>query len=135
MKKEEIPQDLGALGKITGEVVYAVDESGKYSTALSNGWEVKSSALEVAWKDVEQRIEAARQKVISKEASPILFFMELRVMDIGIVAAYTGFWKWQVKKHMRYPVFEKLSDSKLSRYAALFEVSVEELKTMKVHEA
>src|SRR4029077_16188345 len=135
MKKEEIPQDLGALGKITGEVVYAVDESGKYSTALSNGWEVKSSALEVAWKDVEQRIEIARQKVIRKKASPILFFMELRVMDIGIVAAYTRFWKWQVKKHMKYPVFEKLSDSKLARYAALFEVSVEELKTMKVHEA
>jgi len=135
MKKEEIPQDLGALGKITGEVVYAVDESGKYSTALSNGWEVKSSALEVAWKDVEQRIEAARQKVIRKEASPILFFMELRVMDIGIVAAYTRFWKWQVKKHMKYTVFEKLSDSKLARYAALFEVSVEELKTMKVNEA
>ena len=135
MKKEEIPQDLGALGKITGEVVYAVDESGKYSTALSNGWEVKSSALEVAWKDVEQRIEAARQKVIRKEASPILFFMELRVMDIGIVAAYTRFWKWQVKKHMKYTVFEKLSDSRLARYAALFEVSIEELKTMKVNEA
>jgi hypothetical protein len=135
MKKEEIPQDLGALGKITGEVVYAVDESGKYSTALSNGWEVKSSALDVAWKDVEQRIEAARQKVIRKEASPVLYFMELRVMDIAIVAAYTGFWKWQVKKHMKYPVFEKLSAAKLAKYAALFEVSVEELKTMQVHEA
>jgi len=135
MKKEEIPQDLGALGKITGEVVYAVDDSGKYGTALSNGWEVKSSALEVAWKDVEQRIEAARQKVIRREASPILFFMELRVMDIGILAAYTGFWKWQVKKHLKYAVFEKLSDSRLAKYAALFEVSVEELKTMQVHEA
>jgi hypothetical protein len=135
MKKEEIPQDLGALGKITGEVVYAVDESGKYSTALSNGWEVKSSALDVAWKDVEQRIEAARQKVIRKEASPVLYFMELRVMDIAIVAAYTGFWKWQVKKHVKYPVFEKLSAAKLAKYAALFEVSVEELKTMQVHEA
>lgn len=135
MKKEEIPQDLGALGKITGEVVYAVDESGKYTTSLSNGWEVKSSALEVAWKDVEERIEAARQKVIRKEASPILFFMELRVMDIPIVAAYTGFWKWQVKRHLKYPVFEKLSEARLARYAALFEVSVEELKTMQVHEA
>ena len=89
------------------------------ATALSNGWEVKSSALEVAWKDVEQRIEAARQKVINKEASPILFFMEYRVMDIPIVAAYTGFWKWQVKKHMKYSVFEKLSHSKLEKYAAL----------------
>ena len=134
MKKEEIPQDLGALGKITGEIVYAVDESGKYTTSLSNGWEVKSSALDVAWKDVEQRIAAAREKVIRREASPILFFMELRVMDIPIVAAYTGFWKWQVKRHLKYPVFENLSLVKLSRYAALFEVSVEELKTMQVHE-
>ena len=134
MKKEEIPQDLGALGKITGEVVYAVDESGKYSTALSNGWEVKSSALEVAWKDVEHRIEEARQKVIRKDASPILFFMELRVMDIGILAAYTGFWKWQVKRHLKYDVFQKLSPAKLAKYAELFEVSQEELKTMKVDE-
>jgi hypothetical protein len=131
MKKEEIPQDLGALGKITGEVVYAVDESGKYGTALSNGWEVKSSALDVAWKDVEQRIEMARQKVINKVASPILFFMELRVMDIGIVSAYTGFWKWQVKRHLKYPVFEKLSEARLAKYAALFEVSVQDLKSMK----
>ncbi len=135
MKKEEIPQDLGALGKITKEVCYAVDESGKYTTALSNGWEVKSSALDVAWKDVHERIETARQKVLKKQASPILFFMELRVMDTGILAAYTGFWKWQVKRHMKYAVFETLSESKLAKYAALFEVSVEELKTMQVHEA
>jgi hypothetical protein len=135
MKKEELPQDLGALGKITGEVCYVVDESGNYTTKLSNGWEVKSSALEVAWKDVEQRINAAKQKVDHKEASPILFFMELRVMDIGIVAAYTGFWKWQVKRHLKYSVFEKLSEARLTRYAELFEVSVNELKTMQVHEA
>ena len=28
MKKEETPQDLGGLGKLTGELVYAVDEFG-----------------------------------------------------------------------------------------------------------
>jgi hypothetical protein len=134
MNKNEIPQDLGALGKITGEVVYAVDESGKYTTVLSNGWEVKSSALDVAWKDVEQRIAAAAEKVKNKEASPILFFMELRVMDIPIVAAYTGIWKWRVKRHLKWAVFQKLPDATIARYATLFEVSPEELKTMKVHE-
>jgi hypothetical protein len=134
MKKEEIPQDLGALGKITGEICYAVDESGKYSTVLSNGWEIKTAALDVAWKDVEQRINTAKEKVDRREASPILFFMELRVMDIAIVAAYTGFWKWQVKRHLKYSVFEKLSPYRLARYAELFEVSVDELKTMQVHE-
>jgi hypothetical protein len=76
MKKEEIPQDDGALNKLTREVVYAVDSSGKYSTELSTGWEVKSKALDVAWQDIEKRIEDARQKVLRNEASPILFFME-----------------------------------------------------------
>jgi hypothetical protein len=37
MKKEDIPQDDGALNKLTKEVVYAVDSSGNYTTELSTG--------------------------------------------------------------------------------------------------
>ena len=135
MKKEDIPQDDSALNKLTKEVVYAVDGSGKYVTGLSTGWEVKATALDVAWEDIEQRIESARQKVINNEASPILFFIELRLMDIGIVAAYTGFWKWSVKRHLKPAVFKNLSEKKLKKYAEAFNISVEELKTMTVHEA
>ena len=134
MKKEEIPQDDGALNKLTKEIVYAVDGSGNYSTELSTGWDVKTKALDVAWKDIQQRIEDARQKVLRNEASPILFFIELRLMDIGIVAAYTGFWKWTIRQHLKPSVFKKLSDKKLQQYADAFNVSVEELKTMNVHE-
>jgi hypothetical protein len=134
MKKENIPQDPSALDNFTKEVCYAVDSSGNYVTELSRGWEVKSTALDVAWKDIEQRITAARQKVLDKEASPLLFFMELRLMDAGIVSAYTGFWKWQVRRHLKPAVFEKLSEKKLQQYAAAFNVSVTELKTMDVHE-
>ena len=135
MKKEEIPQDNGALNKLTKELVYAVDSSGNYTTALSSGWEVKAKALDVAWEDIEKRIEAARQKVLNNEASPILYFIELRLMDIGIVSAYTGFWKWSIKRHLKPSVFRKLPESKLQKYAEAFNVSVEELKTMNVHEA
>jgi len=134
MKKEEIPQDDGALNKLTKEVVYAVDKEGNYTTELSTGWDVKSTALDLAWDDIEQRIVNARKKVLKNEASPILFFMELRLMDIGIVAAYTGFWKWTIKQHMKPSVFKKLSDKKLQQYADAFNVTVEELKTMNVHE-
>ncbi len=134
MKKEEIPQDDGALNKLTKEIVYAVDGSGNYSTELSTGWDVKTKALDVAWEDIQQRIEEARQKVLRNEASPILYFIELRLMDIGIVAAYTGFWKWTIKQHLKPLVFKKLTDKKLQQYADAFNVSVEELKTMNVHE-
>lgn len=134
MKKENIPQDPSALDKFTKEVVYAVDDSGKYVTDLSRGWEVKATALDVAWEDIKHRIEEARQKVERKEASPILFFMELRLMDPGIVAAYTGFWKWQISRHMKPSVFAKLSEKKLRKYAETFNISLDELKTMKLDE-
>lgn len=135
MKKEEIPQDDGALNKLTKEVVYAVDDSGNYTTELSTGWEVKAEALDLAWNEIDQRIANAKQKVLNGEASPLLYFMELRLMDPGIVSAYTGFWKWTVKRHMKPSVFKKLPENTLKKYAEAFNVTVEELKTMNVHEA
>ena len=134
MKKENVPQDMGALGKVTKEVCYATDGSGKYTTQLSTGWNVKSEALDVAWKDVEQRIANARQKVLNGEASPLLFFMEYRLMDMRILSDYTGYWKWQIKRHLKPEVFKRLSDRKLQKYADTFNVTVEELKTMTINE-
>jgi hypothetical protein len=135
MKKENVPQDMSSLGKITKEVCYATDSSGKYVTELSSGWDVKINALDVAWKDIAERTAKAKQQVLIGEASPLLFFMEYRLMDIGILADYTGFWKWQIKRHMKPAVFNKLSDKKLQKYAEAFNVKVDDLKTMTVHEA
>ena len=134
MKKEEVPQDLSSLGKITKEVCYATDSSGKYTTELSRGWEVKIKALDVAWEDIKKRIEIAREQVLNNNASPLLFFMEYRLMDISILADYTGFWKWQIKRHLKPDVFKKLSDKKLQKYAEAFNIKVEDLKSMTVHE-
>ncbi|HTI07835.1 MAG TPA: hypothetical protein VL832_04735 [Puia sp.] len=134
MKKEDVPQDLSSLGKITKEVCYATDDTGKYTTELSRGWDIKISALDTAWQDIKDRVALARELVLKDKASPILFFMEKGLMDIGIVAAYTGFWKWQIKRHLKPAVFKKLSDKKLQRYAEIFNVSVEDLKSMNVHE-
>ena len=135
MKKEDVPQDLGALGKITKEVCYATDESGKYTTQLSDGWTIKATALDTAWQDIEVRIAAAKQKVLNNEASPILFFMEKTLMDIEILAGYAGFWQWQVKRHLKPDVFNQLSDKKLQKYADAFNISINDLKTMTVNEA
>ena len=134
MKKEDVPQDLGSLGKITKEVCYATDASGRYTTELSNGWDVKTNALDVTWDDINQKIAAAKEKVSRNEASPIVFFMEKNVMNIGILSSYTGFFKWQIKRHLKPAVFNNLSIKKLTRYAEVFNVSVDELKTMNVHE-
>ena len=134
MKKEDVPQDHSSLGNITKEICYATDNTGKYVTQLSRGWEIKTTALDVAWNEIDERIKTARQKVLDNEASQVLYFMELRLMDAGIVAAYTGFWKWQIKKHMKPAAFKKLSKEKLKRYAEAFNISVEDFINMKVNE-
>ena len=134
MKKDDVPQDLGSLGKITKEVCYATDSSGKYVAELSTGWDVKTTALDVAWNDINKRIDAAKEQVLNNNASPLLFFMEYRLMDISILADYTGFWKWQIKKHLKPGAFNNLPDTKLQRYAEAFNIKVEDLKSMTVHE-
>lgn len=130
MKKDEIPQDPSGLDNFTKEVCYAVDEKGNYTTDLSRGWEVKVSALGVTWQDIEAKTQEAKLKVEQGETSPVPYFMQLRLMDMEIVSAYTGFWKWTIKRHLKPSVFGKLSDKKLQKYADLFEVSVQELKSM-----
>jgi hypothetical protein len=134
MKKEEVPQDLSSLGKITKEVCYATDASGKYTTELSKGWDVKINALDVTWNNIQQKIDTAKEKVLRNEASPILFFMEKNVMNINILSSYTGFCKWQIKRHLRPSVFNKLSNKKLDKYAEVFNIAIDELKTMTVHD-
>ena len=134
MKKENVPQDMSSLGKITKEVQYATDSTGKYVKELSSGWDVKINALDIAWKDIEKRRMQARQQVVDGHASPVLFFMEYRLMDVGILSDYTGFWKWQIRRHLKPDVFKKLSEKKLKKYADAFNVTVEDLKTMTIHE-
>lgn len=134
MQKKDIPQDPSLLDNFTTDVCYAVDENGNYTTKQSRGWEVKATALDVTWKDIENRVRQTKQKVLNGEVSPILFFMELRLMDIGMVAAYTGFWKWTIKKHLKPHVFNKLSEKRLQKYAEIFDVSLTVLKSMDVNE-
>ncbi len=55
MKVEDVPQDLKYLkDSVCRDVAYAVDDDGKYQMVMSDGWEVKNDALDVAL-EVEER--------------------------------------------------------------------------------
>ncbi|WP_439557009.1 hypothetical protein [Dyadobacter sp.] len=131
MKKEDLPQDTGALEKFTREVCYVKNEDGKYETALSKGWEVKKLALDSAWEDVNERVEEARQAVIRGEKSPIYYFMELRLMDLTVLSGYTGIFSFFIKRHLKPAVFKNLSERKLEKYARAFDITVDSLKNFK----
>lgn len=130
MLQKDIPQDESKLVNFTKEVCYAIDEQGQYTTGLSTGWEIKTDALQVAWSDIQHRLKDAKRLVLAGKCSPITYYMELKLMDLSILSSYTGFWEWQIKRHMKADVFNKLSEKKLQKYADVFEVSISQLKTM-----
>jgi hypothetical protein len=131
MKKSELPQDKSALINFTRELCYVKNEDGKYETELSTGWDAKTVALDKAWEEIDTRIKYAEEQVRNGQASPILYFMELRLMDFLVLSGYTGFWQWQIKRHLTPKIFRRLSEQKLNKYAAAFDVTIEELKNYK----
>jgi len=131
MKKEELPQDPSALTGITRELCYVKDNSGKYTTGLSSGWQVKKDALENAWDAIKEKTEAARLMVKNGQKSPVYYFMELKLMDFPVLSGYTGFWIFSIKRHLKPAVFDTLSEKKLRIYANAFDITVEELKNFK----
>lgn len=131
MKKEDLPQDPGALDQFTREVCYVKNEDGKYETALSKGWDVKKQALDSAWEEVNERVEEARKAVASGEKSPVYYFMELRLMDLSVLSGYTGIFPFFIKRHFKPSVFKDLSERKLEKYARAFDITVSELKNFK----
>lgn len=132
MKKEEVPQDEGNLSKSKmKELMYATDEKGNYTTALSSGWEPKTIALSNSIAEINERIAWAKSQVKNGAASPIVYFMELHKMDLIILASYTGMWKWRVKRHFKPKVFSKLKNSVLQKYADTFDLSISELRNFK----
>lgn len=128
MKKSEVPQDASFLRDISREVCYAKNEDEKYETTLSRGWNIKHEALLLAWEDISERQQHARQQVSKGLKSPIYYFMEKNLMDLALLSAYTGFWKITIKRHFKPKVFAKLSHKKLLRYARAFDLSVAQLK-------
>ncbi len=132
MKKEEVPQDPSNLSKSNvRELIYATDENGNYTTELSSGWEPKAIALSNSLEDINERIETAKREVAQGQSSPIVYFMELNKMDIGILASYVGMWQWRVKRHFKPAVFSKLNDKILQKYADAFSISIHDLQHFK----
>ncbi|WP_312555659.1 hypothetical protein [Empedobacter brevis] len=127
MKQSEVPQDKGHL-KNFNEVYYAIDEQGEFSQTLSAGWKAKNIVQSETLKILDERVERAKQKVMQGEASPILYFMELKRMDWDILSNYVGIWKFFVKRHSKPTTFSKLKEATLKKYAEAFEISVDELK-------
>lgn len=133
MKAKDVPQDDANMmeGKFR-EPVYSLDEDGRYTTVRSVGWEAKNAVMQHAWDEVNEKIEAVRAKVLARKLSPIAYYTEKNIMDAGLVAKYMGICRFRVKRHMKTKPFDRLSERMLKKYAAVFNISLEELTNIEL---
>lgn len=130
MKVKEVPQDNGMIGDYGHEVCYAVDNSGKYTLAPSLGWEAKNIVNDQAWALIAAETAKAHRSVQSGELSPIAYYQARHQMDIGLLASYVGMARWRVKRHRRPKIFARLPERILQRYATVFGLSLDQLRTV-----
>jgi hypothetical protein len=128
MKIDEVPQDDAYLieGKIR-DLCYAVDKDGNYTSALSLGWKPKNEAMRLAWEQVYEQVEEKRQLVLAGKLSPIAFYMELNIMTPSLLAEYTGYSRWKIKRHLKMKHFVKLGPEVLAKYAEALNITPAEL--------
>ncbi|MEJ2594719.1 MAG: hypothetical protein P8100_06240 [bacterium] len=128
MKSKEVPQDDANMmrGKWK-DPIYTVNEKGEYVTSYSLGWEAKNAVMQQAWDNINEKVEEVRQKVLRGELSPIAFYMEKNIMDARLLAKYIGICRWKVKRHLKQKHFQKLDRSMLDKYAAIFDITTEQL--------
>ncbi|OOF36773.1 hypothetical protein [Rodentibacter heidelbergensis] len=127
MEVNDIPQDDSKIFKGQRKVIYAT-QNGCYQTATSNGWDTETFATEQAVEELQQLAKDALNAVKRGEKSPLFYYMYLNRFDLTSLAQATGFWQWQIKRHFKPNLFEKLSDKTLGRYAEVFGISIEDIK-------
>lgn len=132
MKKNEVPQDDSPLkNHKSNELVYAVDDDGKFVSVQSSGWKPKTVIQHQNLEVLEQRVQQAAANVKAGKVSPIVYFMEKNRMDWQTLAAYMDRWTFFVKRHAKPSVFNKLSTKTLQKYATIFDITLSDLKNFK----
>lgn len=131
MQLNQVPQDERNVkdGKSLHKLVYATDTTGAYTGIKSAGWEAENLAMQQAWEEIDRNLAAVAEQVYEGKLSPVAYFMHKNLMDIQLLASYMGKWQWQIKRHLNPKVFWRLSYLVLERYAGIFKITVDELRT------
>jgi hypothetical protein len=113
------------------QVRYRYDEKeGKIIILTDKHDESGHIILQQAWNTYGERAAEARKQVIAGKKSQIYYHMEKTTMELQILAATVSLPKWRVKRHFKPNIYKKLSRHMLERYAAAFDINVEDLDNL-----
>ncbi|MCX6250650.1 MAG: hypothetical protein NTX61_07855 [Bacteroidetes bacterium] len=111
---------------------YTFEKDGRFTNHIGFDYIPEEEALtDDAQKIIDERIEEARQKVLTGKMSPVYYYMEKTWMDPITLSKFVGLSMFTVKRHFKPAKFAKLKPEIFQKYANAFEISVEELKNPK----
>jgi len=126
MKENDVPQKAG-LSDEWHRISYAQGQGGEYVLVESEGCDSVNITNAQAWDVIDERVQKVREQVEGGELSPLAFHMAVEQMDEALLSQYSSFYKWQIKRHLKPQIFEKLNPKQLQKYADALGISVEEL--------
>ncbi len=130
MDMDDVPQEGNATLNGERKIVYAKNAQGRLCITPSQGWEVEEIVTTQALSTLRDLSACARDRVHLGQASTLDYWMRERRMDEVLLAQSTGYWRWQVRRHLLPHHFSKLSRTKLQRYAIALGISVETLMSI-----
>jgi hypothetical protein len=128
MRERDVPQEGNRTLAGHRKAVYAVDDDGRVRLVPTRGWEVEEIVTRQAVEDLERRADAARERALSGESSPLEYHMYRARMDVELLAQTSGVWRWRVRRHLKPGAFARLSLALKTRYAEALGISVEALE-------
>jgi hypothetical protein len=130
MDLNAVPQEGNATLGGHRKAMYARDAQGRMVLATSRGWEVEEIVTRQAVEALNALADDARERVKRGTASTLEFWMYERRMDVALLAQASGFWQWQVRRHLRPERFARLKPRQLMRYAQALALTAEALKAL-----
>jgi hypothetical protein len=113
------------------ELLYSYGQEGQYEKTVGFHEEPDRVILQQAWDFFNERIEEARQKVITGKVSPVVYYMEKILTDPMNLSMMAGIPIWKVRLHFKPFFFNRMGEKNLRKYAEAFNIAVEELKNVK----
>ena len=110
------------------ELFYSFDKSKGFTKKVDYQYTANQTIIKQQWDLAEVRLNEVKRLVIAGKRSPIAYYMEKKLMDVPILAAYMNHSTWKIRWHLTNAGFKWMKQVTLERYAKIFEISPEELR-------
>ena len=127
MEEIKVPKEDNATLNGMQKVMYTTDSSGDFIRE-NYGSNIEEFATQTAVDEYELLKEEALLNISKGVSSPICFYMYENRMDLPTLSSMVDMFSFRVKRHLQMKHFKKLNEKILSKYALVFNISIEELR-------